>query len=212
MARARWHLPAALVFLLAFSLSCFWAAGSARAADYSTPTTPFTNPAPTLTAPSFTGGLAANAECPSQNEGTTTRSESYLYWSHLSLKQICREVDEGNRDISKRLWWVTAELLKVKEKLDTLHADQVAAAEQRSTTNSLLTSIREKLEGPLRIEPTSGKTLAVHETEPAAFSTPVASSVDASGEAIKGALWYLIGISAFGLVGYAIYRQVMPRA
>jgi hypothetical protein len=43
-------------------------------------------------------------------------------------------------------------------------------------------------------------------------SQPIAESVDASGEALKGGLYFLAGIVVAGLVCYVIYRQVMPRA
>jgi hypothetical protein len=113
-------------------------------------------------------------------------------------------------EVKERLWWVTVELAE--------------AGPQRALGNEKLSALVEGLEAlngsvgasgglPVSVEGvTSLKPLPVHETRQFAVSTPIAESVNASGEALKGGVYFLAGLVVAAFVSYVFYRQVMPRA
>jgi hypothetical protein len=98
--------------------------------------------------------------------------------------------------LAHRLWWVVAELLEQKA--------------QTVTTNELLTTIKDRLEPPLAVEPVGP--VEVEEGSSVEQSEDVVAAVDASGIAIKEAVWFLAGVAVALYAAYTLYRLVMPRA
>ena len=123
--------------------------------------------------------------------------------------------------LSQRLWWIVSEQLRTHdqgvallEKLTALNesgVDQVGGLGRITTALGapLVAEVSPSGEGPLPVHDTG---IAVAGGESTAASESLAASVDASGEAMRHALWYLIGVAAGAMVFYTLYRQVMPRA
>jgi hypothetical protein len=217
----------AAIACLAFS---FLGASQASAADYTTPTTPFTNPTHGITNPAFEGVYAGNERCIATSGGLADAEHR-----NISLLTICKLLRTGFVNESLRQFWQTMETIKVREKIEAetskiesgnaklslidegvgdvyarLLSTEKLIETQNTKLGELVTGIKNL---PKEIaKQTVSEPLSVSQSNPSAVSTPVAASIDASGEAIKGALWYLIGIAVLGLAGYLIYRQVMPRA
>lgn len=112
------------------------------------------------------------------------------------LDQVCAALSARLDRVRERTWWV------VLESLD--------AAEQRATTNEKLTKLVEG-SGATVVEPGEAP-LPVEDAALASSSADIVESVDASGEALKGAVWFLIGALVASLIAYFLYRQVLPRA
>jgi hypothetical protein len=120
--------------------------------------------------------------------------------SRMEQQQACRAQVDRLDQVIERLWWIVAEQLR-------LHAQGVV-------TNEKLEAVLGALEVPLSTEVkgfTSLEPLPVHETQQLAVTEPIAESVDASGEALKGGVYFLGGIILAAFVCYVLYRQVMPR-
>lgn len=122
---------------------------------------------------------------------------------HLRMEQqqACRAQAQRLDLVVSRLWWIVAEQLRA-------HAQGVV-------TNERLVEIVDRLSAPLSTEVkglTPLEPLPVHETEQLAVSQPIAESVDASGEALKGGIYFVGGLIVAAFVCYVLYRQVMPRA
>jgi hypothetical protein len=165
---------------------------------YTPPGEAFTEPAPE--------GLPACSAAPEPLEGEAVVAE--LRSLRRDAAADCEALASRLDLVWHRLWWVTVELAEARpqralgnEKLSSLVEGVEALTSVAGEPGSVT------LEGVTSLEP-----LPVHETQQSAVTTPLESSIDASGEALKGALWFLAGAVVAGLVGYVIYRQVMPRA
>jgi hypothetical protein len=124
--------------------ACIWiialsAPLRAQAVEYTPPTTPFTEPGVTFSAPSYTG-TGTGFECPEQLETVSTSTEKYLYWLVVSSRALCKLSYEGQRDLNSRLFWLTDELIKEREKVETLHADLVTSNERLNAITVSLSS------------------------------------------------------------------------
>lgn len=165
---------------------------------YTPPAESFTEPAPE--------GLAGCATSPEPLEGESVQAE--LRAVRRDSVSNCEALTARLDLVWHRLWWVVDELAEARP--------------QRSLSNEKLSSIGEQLEavtsaigepGAVTIEGVSLlEPLPVHETQQAAVTSSFETSIDATGEALKVALWFLAGAVVAGLVGYVVYRQVMPRA
>lgn len=188
--------------LALFALAAAFVLAARAAAEpppvYTPPAESFAEPTP--------AGLAPCAAAPEPLEGESVQAElrALRRESVLNCEALTARLDL----VWHRLWWVVDELAEARP--------------QRSLGNEKLSSIGEQLEaltlavgepGAVTIEGLSSlEPLPVHETQQAAVTSSFETSIDATGEALKGALWFLAGAVVAGLVGYVIYRQVMPRA
>lgn len=121
--------------------------------------------------------------------------------SRMEAQQACRAQADRLDQVIGRLWWIVAEQLR-------LHAQGVV-------TNEKLELVADRLGLPLSTEVkgfTSLEPLPVHETQQLSVTEPIAESVDASGEALKGGIYFVGGIIVAAFVCFVLYRQVMPRA
>ena len=94
-----------------------------------------------------------------------------------------------------RQWWIVSEQLhqedqldSVKTKLDTLHTDLAQLHSDLTVKDGV----------PVSIPDASG------------ITAPLAASVDASGVAVKEAVWFLIGCVVAALFAYIIFRKLLP--
>jgi hypothetical protein len=153
--------------------------------------------------------LSELVACPSEEVPIVAEEESEsvppdlreLGHSRIEQQQACRAQADRLDRVIERLWWIVAEQLR-------LHAQGVV-------TNEKLEAVLGALEVPLSTEVkgfTSLEPLPVHETQQLAVTEPIAESVDASGEALKGGVYFVGGIIVAAFVCYVLYRQVMPRA
>lgn len=112
-----------------------------------------------------------------------------------AVSAICSALVARLDALGHRAWWLVAEA--------------IAASEQRALGNEKLTAANEVLGtgGGLPVQLPAGP-LEVSDSE----SPAVAAAVDASGEAVKEGLWFLVGVSVALFAAYGLYRQVMPRA
>lgn len=106
------------------------------------------------------------------------------------LAETCSAITDRIEVLRERLWWVVAEQLDAKA--------------QRVVTNEKLSALVDALDG--------SPALPVVDATAAESTDGVVSAVDASGTVTKEALWFLAGLGVALLAGYAIYRQVFPRA
>ncbi|HEX3173978.1 MAG TPA: hypothetical protein VHQ43_07155 [Solirubrobacterales bacterium] len=153
--------------------------------------------------------LSELAACPSAEVPIVVEEEAEAVppdlreLGHLRIEQqqACRAQSDRLDRVVERLWWIVAEQLR-------LHAQGVV-------TNEKLEAVLGSLEVPLSTEVkgfTSLEPLPVHETQQLAVTEPIAESVDASGEALKGGVYFVAGVIVAAFVCYVLYRQVMPRA
>lgn len=215
MALRRWAYSVALAVLCVCSLACFWAAGSAQATAYTEPKEPVTNP-------SFG---AASPPCEDVNgypnvETLTKYEVNYmLYWVLRGMQFHCETQHTDQERISKRLWWVTAELLHVQEKQDSLKAEVLKALGKEGTLHNDLTTLHNDLAAkgglpvalqgnakatPLYTESTG--VVSIEDSASAEYSGELVSAVDASGEASKAGLYMLIGVVVASFVAYALWK------
>lgn len=171
---------------------------------------PYSPPDGTVSDPALPEGLASCPAAPAAYGGEDPIAAE-LRSLRIEQAESCEATAARQVLQLHRTFWLAAEL--------------VGAGEQRALTNEKLTFGNERLEGllnqncsnpcsvyfegqskPVNVE-ASGGTLAVEDTG----SEAIVSSVDATGEALRGALWFLAGLLASGLVAYAIYRQVMAK-
>jgi len=111
--------------------------------------------------------------------------------------QSCLTVRALLQVLVERQWWGSAQTLALERSVTAQHGPTLAQLEAISANT-------ERAEG--------GAAQAVTVANPAAISGPVAESVDASGEALRHALWFLAGAAVAGVVGYGIYRTGSIRA
>lgn len=156
--------------------------------------------------------LPAFGSCPAGGYGSYSGSDdaaTELRALREELATMCAALADRQDEAAHRLWWVVAE--------------QLAAADQRTTGNGLLNDVKAALDSPVQVAVSGPDPLPVEDTAGAQYSDAVAKAVDASGtasvkavdasgEAAKGGLWFLAGCLVACLVSYVIYRQVMPRA
>jgi predicted Abi (CAAX) family protease len=122
--RAAWLLS--LMLLAVFACFSFWQAATASAADYTPPTSPFTEPAFSpklaLTPSSWYQGQS----CAAFNfRGESGEAVKYALDQSWNQSVMCGNLHAGIEGILKRLFWVTEEVIKEREQLESLKAEVV---------------------------------------------------------------------------------------
>lgn len=189
----RWSVvwPRLLLLSLLLLSAMHLAASMAQAEPYDPPSEP---EAPAL------GELA---ECPQAPEGYGGEDPVAAELRSLrdELAQSCSAVAARQVVSIERTFWQLVE--------------QLRAQEQRVVTNEFLEALKDQGLEPRQVDLTSQSLenpLPVAAAEGGAQSEATVAAIDASGEAVKEALWFAIGLM-LGLAGfYGLYRQVMPRA
>lgn len=152
-------------------------------------------PSETVSEPPLPEGLAQCPAEPGEYEGEDALAAE-LRANRAEQVEVCEAVTQRQEQLLERQWWLTAEA--------------VDAREQRSLSNEKLTSLVQRLDSPLAVEWEEAQ--PVQESGAPAASEELVASVDASGEAVKEAVWFLAGLAVALFAGYGLYRQVMPRA
>jgi hypothetical protein len=114
------------------------------------------------------------------------------------LAESCAALAGRTDEVSHRVWWVVAEA--------------VQAQEQRVLANTLASETRDRLAPPVPVSVddwTYELPLDTEDVSSAESSADVVSAVDATGTALKEALWFLSGLLVM-LAGSALYRHLKP--
>jgi hypothetical protein len=114
------------------------------------------------------------------------------------LAESCSALAGRAEELAHRLWWVVAEAAQ--------------AQEQRVLSNTLLSESRDRLAAPVPVSVddwTYELPLDTQDASSAESSADVVSAVDATGTALKEALWFLSGLLVM-LAGSALYRHLKP--
>lgn len=175
-------------------MACFWLLSALPLViAFAQAETPVYEPPTSVLEPALPEG---HPECPEGAVDTYEGSEDAAGEVRLlrgELRSLCRVVAGWSDVTRERLWWLIAET--------------VTATEQHG-------ELAEQLQAPLSVK-LSGQELEqplpVSDADVAEASEGVAVSIDASGEAQREALWFLIGLAVALFGAYALYRQVMPR-
>lgn len=179
----------ALFFALLLWL-CIFASARAFADPYS-PVAPGSTTEPVLE------GLGSCPAAPAEPYEGTDDAAGELRLLRGELAAACDALAKRTDEVAHRLWWVVVEQLKARD--------------QRVLSNTLISEISEHLNVPLdaaivSVEPDP---LPVTDLSTDEYSEDVTSAIDASGNAVKEAMWFLIGLGVFG-AGFAFYRFVKP--
>ncbi|HWM64797.1 MAG TPA: hypothetical protein VNP96_12515 [Solirubrobacterales bacterium] len=110
----------------------------------------------------------------------------------------CDALAKRTDEVSHRLWWLVAEALQARD--------------QRVLANTLASEVRDALAAPVGVDVQAwSHTDPVPTDDPATeeSSADVVSAIDASGNAIKEGVWFLIGLMV-AVAGTALYRHLKP--
>lgn len=180
------------VFSASVLLCClglaFTAVRAAAAEPYAPPVDLATEPP----APEGQPGCPTGELAPSEGEDVAAGEVRLL---RAEAMELCAALSARLDRVRERLWWLTAEAL--------------AASEQRARTNAKLTELVESSCGnPCEVSINAKAPVPVADSASAQYSDELVSAVDASGEASKGALYFIAGLIVAGLVGYLLSRVV----
>jgi hypothetical protein len=152
---------------------------------------PYAPPAAVATEPPL-GEVPA---CPGAPEGAYEGSDDAareLRALRLSQSEDCLTIRYLLTVLAERSWWGPAQVLSAE---GTAHADVGPSLAELEAVASNTTP-----------EEGGGSEL-VTVSNPSAIATPVAESVDASGESSRHALWFLCGAVVSLVAAYAIWRS-----
>jgi len=154
---------------------------------------PYEPPGEVVIEPELPESVTACPEGPGVYEGEDP-VVAELRSLRIAQAEFCAAVVSRQREQLRRTFWALAEA--------------VDAADQRVLANTLLSESRDRLEAPVPVEVEQWSEADPLVTQDADTEDLVAS-VDASGESIRSALWFLIGLLAM-LGGSALYRHLKP--
>lgn len=177
----------------ALLFSCFCLVLAFTAARAAAEPVPYTPPAEVVIEPDLPESVTACPEAPGVYEGEDS-VVAELRALRIAQADFCAAVASRQREQLRRTFWALAEA--------------VDASEQRVLSNTLLSESRDRLEAPVPVEVEQWSEAEPLATQDAGAEDLVAS-VDASGESIRSALWFLIGLLAM-LGGSALYRHLKP--
>lgn len=184
----RW-LPA-LSFALLLWL-CIFASVRAFADPYS-PVPPGSTTEPVLE------GLGSCPAPPAEAYEGTDDAAGELRFLRSEHAAMCDALAKRTDEVAHRLWWLVSEALQARE--------------QRVLTNTLLSEVRDALVPPIGVDVqafSASDPVPIEDPGTEESSADVVSAIDASGNAIKEGLWFLIGLMV-AVAGTAVYRHVKP--
>ena len=158
---------------------------------------PYTPPAGGATEPSLEG-LGSCPTGPVEPYEGEDPAAIELRLLRAELAESCAALAARTDEVSHRLWWLTAEAAE--------------AQGQRVLANTLASETRDRLAAPVDVNVedwTYELPLDTQDASSAENSADLVSAVDASGNALKEALWFLSGLLVM-LAGSALYRHIKP--
>ena len=191
--------PVVVLPVLVLVLGAVLGVCSARALGAEGEAAPYAPPETLATQP----GLGELSACPTGPAGGGEVAEgaaAEVRSLRSELAASCASLTDLLRLLVARSWWSTAQLLQGQH---DAHVDAEASA---SLLSSVASSDASSSESLAELVEGSGASSSVRVANASELTGPVTESVDASGEAQRSALWFLIGAVCSLLVGFAVWR------
>jgi hypothetical protein len=158
---------------------------------------PYVPAAPGSTTEPLLEGLGSCPAPPAEPYEGTDDAAGEVRLLRADVAAACDALAKRTDEVAHRLWWSVAE--------------QLQARDQRVLTNTLSSEIRDRLDLPLdaaivAVEPDP---LPVTDLSTSEGTDEVTAAIDASGNAMKEAVWFLVGLLAM-LAGSTLYRHLKP--
>lgn len=127
--------------------------------------------------------LPAFGSCPEGGYGSYSGSDdaaAELRALREEFSAMCAALADRQDEVAHRLWWVVAE--------------QLAAAEQRTTGNGLLNDVKTALDAPVQVAVSGPDPLPVHDAAGAEYSEAVQTATEVNTDVSNSGTWILVGV------------------
>lgn len=158
---------------------------------------PYTPVAPGSTTEPALEGLGSCPAPPAEPYEGADDAAGELRLLRSEQAAMCDALAKRTEEVAHRLWWLVAEDLQARD--------------QRVLANTLISEIGDRFDSPVdaavvSVEPDP---LPVTDLSGDEYSDDVVTAIDASGNATKEAIWFLIGLSVMG-AAFTLYRFLKP--